>query len=220
MDSDDYLMLSGIQHFAFCKRQWALIHLEQLWKENQFTFHGRQMHKNVDNPCFTESKGDVLISRAVPLVSHDLKITGIADVVEFHRSESGISIPGKQGFWSVFPVEYKAGKKKAGKWDDVQLCAQALCLEEMCRCSIDWGSIYYGKTRRRVDVIFDEELRSLVRNLVAQMYELYDSGSTPRAVYEKQCESCSLIDFCLPRASERNVSVGSYVNSLFGGRHA
>ncbi len=220
MDSDDYLMLSGIQHFAFCKRQWALIHLEQLWKENQFTFHGRQMHKNVDNPCFTESRGDVLISRAVPLVSHDLKITGIADVVEFHRSESGISIPGKQGFWSVFPVEYKAGKKKAGKWDDVQLCAQALCLEEMCRCSIDWGSIYYGKTRRRVDVIFDEELRSLVRNLVAQMYELYDSGSTPRAVYEKQCESCSLIDFCLPRASERNVSVGSYVNSLFGGRHA
>lgn len=220
MDSDDYLMLSGIQHFAFCKRQWALIHLEQFWKENHFTFQGRQMHKNVDNPCFTESRGDVLISRAVPLVSHDLKITGIADVVEFHRSESGISIPGKQGFWSVLPVEYKVGKKKAGDWDNVQLCAQALCLEEMCRCSISRGSIYYGKTRRRVDVVFDDELRNLVRELVSQMYELYDSESTPRAVYEKHCESCSLIDFCLPHASERNVSVGSYVNSVFGGHHA
>ena len=95
------------------------------------------MHKNVDNPCFTENRGDVLISSAVPLVSHDLKITGIADVVEFHRSESGISILGKRGFWSVFPVEYKAGKKKAGDWDEVQLCAQALLLARHLRGDID-----------------------------------------------------------------------------------
>ncbi|MDO5845273.1 MAG: Dna2/Cas4 domain-containing protein, partial [Methanocorpusculum sp.] len=113
MDTDDYLLLSGIQHFAFCKRQWALIHIEQAWQENHLTFSGQIMHKNADDPFFTESRGDVLISRAVPVVSHKLRIYGIADVVEYHRTERGITIPNRSGFWKIVPVEYKSGKKKS-----------------------------------------------------------------------------------------------------------
>ena len=178
------------------------------------------MHKNADNPWFTESRGDVLVSRAVPLVSHSLRLTGIADVVEFHRSDFGLIIPGRRGFWSVLPVEYKAGKKKIDDCDEVQLCAQALCLEEMCNVEIPCGYIYYGKTHRRTEVDFDETLRSEVRLLVSQMYEIYDAGMTPRAVYAKHCDSCSLIDICLPQVSENNVSVNSYLDSSFGDYNA
>ena len=182
MDPDDYLMLSGIQHFAFCRRQWALIHIEQLWKENVLTFGGGQMHRNADDPFFTESRGDVLISRSVPLVSHTLKVYGVADVVEYHRSDAGVTIPGREGYWTVVPVEYKAGRTKPDDRDEVQLCTQAICLEEMYRTQIERGYLYYGKTRRRTEVLFDDELRRRVAELVAGMYALYDAGITPPAV--------------------------------------
>jgi CRISPR-associated exonuclease Cas4 len=220
MDPDDYLMLSGIQHFAFCRRQWALIHIEQVWKENVLTFGGRQMHRNADDPFFTESRGDVLISRSVPLVSHTLKIYGVADVVEYHRSDSGVAIPGREGRWTVVPVEYKSGKRKPDDRDEVQLCAQAICLEEMYRTRIERGYLYYGKTRRRTEVALDDELRRRVAELVAGMYALYDAGITPPAVLLPHCKNCSLIDLCLPAVSSRRRSVDRYLAARIRGDDA
>lgn len=213
MNSDEYLLLSGIQHFAFCKRQWALIHIEQLWYENALTFSGRMMHKNADNPQFTESRGDVLITRAVPLVSHRLKVYGVSDVVEYHRCEEGISLPKHRGKWKVVPVEYKSGKKKRDSCDEVQLCCQALCLEEMLGCCIEAGYLFYGKTKNRVEVIFDDELRFEVECLIAEMYRLFDEGVTPSAVYHKGCESCSLKNICVPQLSGTR-SVDEYLSRL------
>ena len=220
MDPDDYLLLSGIQHFAFCRRQWALIHIEQLWKENVLTFGGRQMHRNADDPFFTESRGDLLISRSVPLVSHALKIYGVADVVEYHRSDSGVVIPGREGHWTVVPVEYKAGKRKPDDRDEVQLCAQAICLEEMYRTRIEYGYLYYGKTRRRTEVALDDELRNRVAELVAGMYALYDAGTTPPAVLLPHCKNCSLIDLCMPAISSRGRSVDRYLAARIRGDDA
>ena len=220
MDPDDYLMLSGIQHFAFCERQWALIHIEQLWKENVLTFGGRQMHRNADDPFFTESRGDLLISRSVPLVSRALKVYGVADVVEYHRSNEGIVIPGREGYWTVVPVEYKAGKRKPDDRDEVQLCAQAICLEEMYRTGIECGYLYYGKTRRRTEVILDDELRNRVAELVAGMYALYDAGTTPSAVLLPHCKNCSLIDLCMPTVSSRRRSVDRYLATCIRGDDA
>lgn len=211
MDPDDYLMLSGIQHFAFCRRQWALIHIEQLWKENVLTFGGRQLHRNADDPFFTESRGDLLISRSVPLVSHALKMYGVADVVEYHRSNEGIVISGREGRWTVVPVEYKAGKRKPDDRDEVQLCAQAICLEEMYRTEIEYGHLYYGKTRRRTEVPLDDELRRRVTELVAGMYVLYDAGTTPPAVLLPHCKNCSLVEICMPSVSSRRRSVDRYL---------
>jgi len=216
MNPDDYLLLSGIQHFAFCRRQWALIHIEQLWKENVLTFGGRQMHRNADDPFFTESRGDVLISRSVPLVSHALKIYGVADVVEYHRSDEGVVISGREGCWTVVPVEYKAGKRKPDDRDEVQLCAQATCLEEMYRTRIEFGYLYYGKTRRRTEVFFDDELRRRVSELVAGMYALYDAGITPPAVLLPHCKNCSLVELCMPAVSSRGRSVDRYLAACIG----
>jgi CRISPR-associated exonuclease Cas4 len=215
MDPDEYLHLGGIQHFAFCKRQWALIHIEQQWAENHLTFSGRVMHKHADNPFFTESRGDILISRGMPLVSHALRIYGIADVVEYHRSDSGIKIPKHKGYWTVCPVEYKSGKKKYADCDEVQLCAQAICLEEMYNTHIPAGNLYYGKTRRRTDVIFNEELRESVSNYISEMYKLYNAGKTPSARYMNQCKSCSLLDLCMPELSAKK-SVDAYITSFLG----
>lgn len=217
MNPDDYLLLSGIQHFAFCKRQWALIHIEQLWKENVLTFGGRQMHRNADDPFFTESRGDVLTSRSVPLVSHSLKVYGVADVVEYHRFDTGVAISGRDGYWTVVPVEYKAGRKKPDDRDEVQLCAQAICLEEMYRTRIERGYLYYGKTRRRTEVLFNDELRMRVAELVAGMYALYDAGITPPALLLPHCKNCSLVDLCMPNISSRRRSVDRYLTASIRG---
>ncbi len=217
MDPDDYLLLSGIQHFAFCRRQWALIHIEQVWKENVLTFGGRQMHKNADDPFFTESRGDVLISRSVPLVSHTLRVYGVADVVEYHRSDSGVVIQGREGLWNVIPVEYKAGRQKPDDCDEVQLCAQAICLEEIYRTRVECGYLYYGKTRRRTEVILDDELRNRVAELVAGMYTLYDAGITPPAELLPHCKNCSLIDLCMPAVSSRGRPVDRYLAACVRG---
>lgn len=214
-DADDYLMLSGIQHFAFCKRQWALIHIEQQWQENSRTFAGQMLHTKADNPNLVESRGDILISRAMPVQSHSLCVSGIADVVEFHRADEGIVLPGREGFWHVVPVEYKVGKKKTDDCDMVQVCAQAMCLEEMFSTSIPFGYLYYGKTRRRTEVMFTEVLRERVCILVSEMYGLYEEGVTPSAVYGLYCQSCSLVSVCLPGMAERRRSVSQYLNGMF-----
>lgn len=211
---DDLLMLSGIQHFAFCRRQWALIHIEQQWQENLLTFSGRELHERADDPFFTESRGTVLVTRSLPLVSHTLGLYGVADVVEFHRDENGITLDHRPGRWRPQPVEYKYGKPKPDDRDIVQLCAQGICLEEMFGTPVTAGDLFYGRTRRRLPVEFDAALRERVRELAAGMHELFERGVTPPAEYTAACRSCSLVEICLPKAGARR-SVRRYLDEAF-----
>lgn len=208
---DQYLMLSGLQHFAFCRRQCALIHIEQLWAENVRTVEGNILHRRAHDADQVESRGDLLIVRGMRIRSERLKVTGVCDVVEFHRSESGISLAGREGRWIPYPVEYKRGAPKAHDADELQLCGQAICLEEMLMCSIDEGSLFYGETRRRTRVPFTPELRAKVESLLREMQQHFARGYTPSVRRTKGCNACSLRELCLPEMS-RTGSVHSYIH--------
>lgn len=190
---DELIQLSALQHLVFCERQCALIHIEQVWSENLFTAEGRIMHDKVDT-ANRESRGNIRIEYGVPMRSLRLGLIGKADVVEFHRNGDT---------WIPFPVEYKRGKPKPTNCDKVQLCAQAICLEEMMNIEIREGALFYGQTRRREDVVFDEKLRRETEEAAKKIHELIESGITPKAEYSKKCDKCSLVEFCLPKASEK-----------------
>lgn len=207
---DALLMLSGIQHFAFCPRQWALIHIEQQWQENLLTFSGRELHERADDPFFNESRGDVLVIRSLPLVSRSLGLYGVADVVEFHRDPGGVVLAHRPGRWRPHPVEYKLGQPKGDDRDMVQLCAQGICLEEQFGVPVTAGDLFYGRTRRRQPVEFDGTLKERVRQLAAGMHELFDRGITPPAEYRAACKNCSLMEICLPGPKSRK-SVQRYL---------
>lgn len=195
---EDYLQLSGLQHFAFCRRQWALIHLEQQWHENLRTVEGDLFHLRAHNEQQRERRGNVLILRALPIASHQLGLSGNCDVVEFHADPKGILLCGETGLWVPFPIEYKRGSPKANQVDELQLCAQAICLEEMLCCSIPKGALFYGETRRRKEVLFTDELRQQVRSMTEEMHLLYHRGHTPKVKPSKSCNACSLKEICLP----------------------
>jgi len=199
---EDLIMLSALQHYVFCERQCALIHIEQLWNENRMTAEGRIMHERVHEQN-RESRRDVRIEYGLPLRSLRLGLIGKADVVEFHRVS--------KGFWQPFPVEYKRGKPKHDHCDLIQLCAQAMCLEEMLSVSIAAGAIFYGRTRRRLDVTFDESLRKETEDAAERARQLINSGKTPPPVYEKRCESCSLIAECIPKTIGEKSPVKRYL---------
>lgn len=201
--SDELLALSGIQHFHFCRRQWALIHIERQWQENALTAEGRLMHQRTDNPFDTEVRGGLVTARALPVASYRLGLYGVCDVVEFTPSADGVNLHGHTGTYSPWPVEYKRGKEKEDECDEVQLCAQALCLEEMFPVMIPSGYLFYGETRRRVEVAFTAELRGLVERMAAEMQDYFSRGYTPRVKTSKACRSCSLADVCLPRLQSR-----------------
>lgn len=203
----DLLPLSALQHLAFCERQCCLIHIEQAWAENRLTAEGRILHERVHGQE-AESRGDVYIVRGLKMHSLALGLTGVADVVEFHRTEdeAGIKLSGKKGVWITFPVEYKRGKPKSDRSDEVQLCGQAMCLEEMLDCRIERGALYYGAQHKRHEVVFDAILREETGRMACRLHELIAGGVTPPAVYEKRCEQCSLIDVCMPEAGRKNVS--------------
>jgi len=202
---DDLLPLSALQHLLFCERQCALIHVEQAWVENRFTAEGRIMHDRV-HEADRESRGDVRIEYSMSLRSLRLGVVGKADVVEFHRDTEH-----PEDLWRPFPVEYKRGKPKKGNYDKVQLCAQALCLEEMLNIDVPEGALFYGKTRRRQDVIIDNDLRKETKDAAKRLHELFNSGRTPGPVYRKKCDSCSFISLCLPKTFEKKSSVSSYL---------
>jgi len=200
------VMLSALQHYLFCPRQCALIHVEGVWAENFLTASGRQLHERVDRRG-GETRKDVHLATALRLTSNRLGLTGIADMVEFHRQENpqdengqtvAARLPGRTGFWRPFLVEYKRGTPKSHRADEVQLCAQALCLEEMLDVSIEAGALFYGETRRRTDVAFDSELRSLTENVVEKVHALMRTGLTPPPMLTKGCKVCSLFDQCHP----------------------
>jgi CRISPR-associated exonuclease Cas4 len=204
-DEDDLIMISALQHYAFCPRQCALIHIEQIWDENLMTAEGRIMHEKVHEQD-RESRGKVRIEYGIPLRSLRLGLVGKADVVEFHRLDKDT--------WQPFPVEYKRGKPKPDHCDLIQLCAQAICLEEMLSVSVPNGAIFYGRTRHRLDVAFDEVLRNETEEAAKRAHELIASGITPPPVYEKRCERCSLIGECLPKASGKEGSVKRYLTRM------
>ena len=209
-NEDDFLQLSGLQHFKFCRRQWALIHIENQWAENFRTTDGAILHENAHNGAFTESRGDLLITRDMRVFSRTLGVSGACDVLEFHRGGAGIPLSGRPGLWQPYPVEYKRGKPKAGTEDALQLCGQAMCLEEMLCCEIPAGALYYGETHRRTEVSFTPELRQEVTALLAEMHALYTRGSTPRVKPTKGCNACSLKELCLPKLM-RSRSVSAYL---------
>ena len=202
-NDDELLPLSGLQHLLFCERQCALIHVERLWVENLFTAEGRIMHERVHDPGRRSSK-TIRTEYGVPLRSFELGLTGQADVVEFHR-------PLGSGTWQPYPVEYKRGKAKNENWDRVQLCAQALCLEEMLKTEVPSGALFYGKTRRRVDVHFDTKLRASTECAAQRYHALVQSGKTPRPSFKPRCEHCSFLDICLPKTMYRKESVKDYL---------
>ncbi len=211
---DDYLQLSGIQHFSFCPRQWGLIHLEDQWQENLLTMQGEILHERVDDSFERETRGGLIVTRAMKLVSHELRLSGQADAVEFHRlsgSTAGITLEGQQGLWQPRPVEYKRGKPKADNIDAVQLCAQAMCLEEMLGVSIVEGDLFYAATRRRERVQFTGQLREEVACLAEAMWQAFVRGQTPLGKKGKQCQACSLVDVCLPVLGKKRRSVKAYL---------
>ncbi|HTQ80916.1 MAG TPA: CRISPR-associated protein Cas4 [Thermoanaerobaculia bacterium] len=199
---EDLLPLSALQHLLFCERQAALLHVEQLWAENPLTVEGRHLHERVD-AVSPESRGGVHLARALPLRCLRLGLSGRADLVEFHRLAAGlpgVSLPGLPGTWQPFPVEFKRGRPKSHSADRVQLCAQALCLEEMLGQPVPAGALYYGQTRRRRDVPLDAALRRETEAAAERLHRLLGSGVTPPPVREPKCEACSLLPLCLPDA--------------------
>ena len=209
-DEDDYLMLSGIQHFAYCRRQWALIHIEQQWSENGKTAEGMIFHSTAHDSSKLEKRGDKITVRGLRIKSAMLGLSGTCDVVEFNRDEDGVAIAGFEGLWLPFPVEYKVGKPKEHNADLLQLCAQAMCLEEMLLCGISKGSLYYGKTHHRIDVDFTDDLREEVRAVSKEMHDYWLRGYTPKVKQNKGCNACSLKDICTPGLN-KGLSVQAYL---------
>jgi CRISPR-associated exonuclease Cas4 len=213
---DDLLPVSAIQHLLFCERQCALIHIEQLWDENVLTAEGRQQHERCDEMA-SETRGDVLIARGLYIQNIELGLVGKADVVEFHRVEDAgpeaIVLEISKGFWSPFPVEYKHGRPKQGICDEAQLCAQAMCLEEMLKVRIASGALYYQKPRRRTSVEFNDSLRQIVNKAANRLHEMFQSDITPSAVNDKRCENCSLRNQCLPDCTSGKRQVKNYLQS-------
>jgi len=195
-EDDDALPISGLQHLAFCPRQWALIHLEQVWVENMRTAEGRLLHERADLPGESR-RSSVRTVRGMSLRSQRLGLTGRADIVEF-RPEP-------------YPVEYKRGKSKPTDCDTVQLCAQALCLEEMLATPVPCGAIFYGSPRRRLEVVFTPELRARTEELATTMHRLYRKRETPPASPGPYCANCSLVDVCLPQATAQDASAARWV---------
>ena len=191
---DDYLMLSGIQHFYFCKRQWALIHIEQVWSDNSFTAEGNKLHEITDDPYLKEKRKNIIISRAIPVSSKDLGLSGILDTVEFIKSDKGIEIANKKGLWMPNVVEYKRGKAKKDNRDAVQVAAQVMCLEEKYNIQIESADLFYFSTKKRETIAITNQLKDEVRIMANQMHTMYENKLTPDAEYFKNCTMCSLYD--------------------------
>lgn len=210
---EEFLMLSGLQHYVFCKRQWALIHIEKQWCENFLTTDGNIFHEKAHESTSFEKRKNTLISRGMPIRSFELGISGTCDIVEFESSKKGIELYGREGYYTVYPVEYKRGKIKKDEYDKLQVVAQALCLEEMLCCTIDKGYLYYGEIRKRVEVSIDIEIKEKAKQLILEMHELFDKGYTPKVKPSKACKSCSLENICLPKLMSKK-SVTDYISEV------
>lgn len=210
MDQDDYLMMSGIQHFSFCRRQWALIHLEQQWSENLRTVEGRLLHERCHDDSLREKRGDLLIVRGMRVISHRLRLSGSCDIVEFHADPNGITLQQEPGLWRPVPVEYKHGAPKTNNADRLQLCAQVMALEEMLVCDIPQGVLFYARPHRREQVELTPELRQETQSIADEMNGYFSRGYTPKVKPGKHCNACSLKELCLP-ALYRRIDAADYI---------
>lgn len=197
-DEYDRMPISSLKQFIYCKRRFALMYINCEWGSNYKIVEGDILHSRVNDPFFNEKRGDVYISRSVPVYSEKLNLYGVADIVEFIRDDDGIKLPGKKGTWRINPIEYKNGKPEKTNSDNYQLCAQALCLEEMFNIEINNGDIYYGKIKRRIEVELTEELKSDVRKKLSEMSELLMKQEIPKKPQKQNCSLCSLHDICIP----------------------
>lgn len=214
-DPDDYLMLSGIQHYVFCPHQWAMIHIEQRWDDNRLTAEGQIMHSNVDNPAYRQKNGDSITLRRVAIASANLGLYGFSDAVELipsATSEKSVTHPSYPGFWLMHPVEYKHGKPKPDLRDKVQVVAQAICLEEMFDTIIPECSIYYGESNSRITFEIDDDIRAFTRECAIEMHRIYDAGIVPDPIYRQHCRNCSLFDECMPKTPS-HTTVNNYLKS-------
>ncbi len=194
--------ISALQHFAFCQRQCALIHLEQVWQENYLTAHGRQLHERVDSGEPETRKG-VRFERGVVVTAPQLGLTGKLDLLEYHKATH-----------QYLPVEYKRGKPKVNNIDKIQLCAQALCIEEMLTVEIQQGALWYWQTRKRIEIEFDTNLRAQTTSIIAQVQQLFARNKTPQPSIGKHCKACSLREICQPELTNNDAS-SNYINALF-----
>ena len=208
-------MLSGLQHFSFCRRQWALIHIEQQWQDNYRTIDGEIFHDNAHDDTYSETRNGILIRRGLHVFSRTLGLRGICDVVEFSSSPDGIKLPNYEAKYIPVPIEYKRGEPKPYNADELQLCAQAICLEEMLLCEIGKGYLFYGTTKHRKEVIFDNDLRKNVFTSSKEMHDLFQKKYTPKVKISKKCNACSLKDLCLPKLNN-NPSVSAYIDKYLG----
>lgn len=210
---EEWLQLSGIQHFTFCRRQWALVHIEQQWAENWRTTEGELIHEKAHDGTANERRGDFISLHALPIHSRTLGISGECDIVELRRNKNGVFLPKYHDTFSITPVEYKRGRDKEGLEDVLQLTAQAMCLEEMLCCHIPKGYLYYYEKRHRTAVELSDDLRQKVEEICAEMHQYYDRKYTPKGKRTKKCNACSLKNICLP-ALNANPSVASYLNEV------
>lgn len=214
---DDFLQLSGLQHYVFCKRQWALAYMEMQWSDNYWTIDGDIMHEKVHDACSFEKRGNTIISRGMPIRSFELGLVGECDVVEFKKCKKGILVRGLEGQYEVYPVEYKRGSKKSNDCDEVQVIAQAMCLEEMLCCEIPKCYLYYGEHKKRHEIVIDKEKRERIRELALDMHRLYDRRHTPKVKPNKACSACSLKDMCLPKLTFKN-DAKEYMSKVLEGK--
>jgi len=225
---DNLLPVSALQHMVFCRRRAALALIEGVWEENVFTVEGRHLHQRA-HEAETEVRGDIRIVRGLRLRSLELGLTGVSDVVEFHRERNeeaaaavastgemprAAPLPGIKGLWRPFPVEYKRGVLKHDLSFEVQLCAQAFCLEEMLRVHVTDGALFYGKSARRRDITFDASLRDLTSHTAREMHVLFDAKETPRAAFENKCNSCSFLFRCMPKVAGEGKSADGYLRTM------
>lgn len=213
---EQMLNISGIQHFVFCRRQWALIHIEQQWAENLLTVSGEIMHKNAHDDTFSEKRGNIIISRGMNIVSYSLGVSGVCDIVEFHKSDDGALIYGYDGLYKILPVEYKHGEPKNDNSDILQAAAQAMCLEDMFCTKIDEVHIFYGKTRRRQKIVIDAVVRNELAAVLKEMHNLYNRRYTPKVKKSKKCSACSLSNICLPSLTKTQ-TVNGYISDAING---
>lgn len=220
-DDDDLLPISALSHLAYCERRAALVHIERVWTENVFTVEGLHLHEKT-HKAETESRDNIRIARGLRLRSLRLGLSGMADVVEFHRipeacmkdiacSQFAISLEDAKGLWSIFPVEYKRGKIRHEQGFELQLCAQSICLEEMLDVKISDGAIFYGKTKRRLAISFDDSLRAKTEAAAVRLHVLFEKRTTPPAVREKKCDNCSLFEQCMPEIASPAKSASGYL---------
>lgn len=210
-EENDYLQISGFQHFSLCRRRWALIYIEDQWEDNWRTTAGQIMHKKAHDNSIAEKRNGTIVVNSLKISSKELGISGECDIVQFHKDDAGVYLPKYKDKFRPYPIEYKRGKGQSILADSVQLCAQAMCLEEMLCCTVEKGALFYGEPHRRTEMYFTEEIREKVKESAKDMHNIYHSKKTPKAIWVRYCNQCSLKDICLPGLSKSKESVKEYL---------